>query len=231
MSQSFNINAYQERFIFDVLHIDFVYLSILNLIGGIWDVINDVIIGTVVDKTRTRWGKFRPYLIIFAVPGTALTCLYWLMPVFFSGRSEKDIPKFLAYFALAILQETMGTFRGISQTGMLATITPHPVDRTRLITLATVASGFLGERIPELMMTLMIDGINMGKLNIEMQSTYVFMGLFTTLVSGGLALYFLLVTRERAMQSIESPSIMQGIKSILLKLFLFSMRYRKFPKP
>lgn len=215
VSQSFNINAYQERFIFDVLHIDFVYLSILNLIGGIWDVINDVIIGTVVDKTRTRWGKFRPYLIIFAVPGTALTCLYWLMPVFFAGRSEKDIPKFLAYFALAILQETMGTFRGISQTGMLATITPHPVDRTRLITLATVASGFLGERIPELMMTLMIDGINMGKLNIEMQSTYVFMGLFTTVVSGGLALYFLLVTRERVMQSIERPSIMQGIKSII----------------
>lgn len=215
VSQSFNINAYQERFIFDVLHIDFVYLSILNLIGGIWDVVNDVIIGALVDKTRTRWGKFRPYLIAFAVPGTALTSLYWMLPLLFPGRSDKDIPKFMAYFALAIIQETMGTFRGISQTGMLATITPHPVDRTRLITLATVASGFLGERIPELMMTLMIDGINMGKIGLQMQSTYVFMGVFTTLVSGGLALYFLLVTRERVMQSIERPSIMQGIKSIL----------------
>jgi Na+/melibiose symporter-like transporter len=215
VSQSFNINAYQERFIFDVLKIDFLYLSIINLFGGIWDVINDVIIGAVVDKTRTRWGKFKPYLIIFAVPGTALTCVYWLLPVLFPNRSGTDVAKFIAYFVLAITQETMGTFRGISQTGMLATITPHPVDRTRLITLATVASGFLGERIPELMMTLMIDGINMGKLNLQMQSTYVFMGLFTTIVSGGLALYFLLVSRERVMQSIERPSIMQGVKSIL----------------
>lgn len=215
VSQSFNINAFSERFIFDVLHIDFAYLAILNLIGGVWDVINDVFIGTIVDKTRTRWGKFKPYLIIFAVPGTILGCLYWMMPLFFPGRPGTDVPKFMMYFILAIVQETMGTFRGVSQTGMLSTITPHPVDRTRLITLATVMSGFLGERIPELMMTLMIDGINMGKINLNMESTYVFMGVFTTLVSGGLALYFLLITRERIMQSIDRPSIMQGVKSIL----------------
>ena len=214
VSQSFNINAYSERFIFDVLKIDFLYISILNIVGGIWDVINDVFIGTIVDKTRTRWGKFKPYLIIFAVPGTILGCLYWLMPVFFPHKPGTDIPKFIAYFTLSVITETMGTFRGISQTGMLATITPHPVDRTRLITLATVASGFLGERIPELLMTLLIDGINMGKINLQMQSTYVIMGIFTTVVSGGLALYFLFVTRERVMQSIERPSIMQGLKSI-----------------
>jgi len=215
VSQSFNISAYSERFIFDVLKIDFLYISFLNLVGGIWDVINDVFIGTIVDKTRTRWGKFKPYLIIFAVPGTILGCLYWLMPVFFPHKPGTDIPKFIAYFALSVITETMGTFRGIAQTGMLATITPHPVDRTRLITLATVLSGFLGERIPELLMTLLIDGINMGKINLQMQSTYIIMGIFTTVVSGGLALYFLFVTRERVMQSIERPSILQGLKSII----------------
>jgi GPH family glycoside/pentoside/hexuronide:cation symporter len=55
----------------------------------------------------------------------------------------------------------------------------------------------------------------MGKVGFQMQSTYVFMGIFTSVVGGGLALYFLLITRERVMQSIERPSIMQGIKSII----------------
>jgi len=55
----------------------------------------------------------------------------------------------------------------------------------------------------------------MGKINLQMQSTYIIMGIFTTVVSGGLALYFLFVTRERVMQSIERPSILQGLKSII----------------
>ena len=215
LSGSFNINKYAERFIFDILHIDFTYLAIVNFVGGIWDVVNDTIIGALVDKTRTRWGKFKPYLIAFAIPGTIGTCLYWMMPLFFPNKSEMDMAKFLVYFALAIGRETAGTFSGISQIGMLATITPDPLDRTRLITISQVLGGMLGDKVPELLMTLLIDAINMGKITLKMRSAYVFMGTFTAIVSGGFALYFSLVTRERVMQSIERPSVMGGIKSII----------------
>jgi Na+/melibiose symporter-like transporter len=76
VSKSFNINLYAERFVFDVLHIDFYYLAIVNFINTIWDVINDTFTGVIVDKTRTRWGKFKPYLVVFAIPGTLGTCFY-----------------------------------------------------------------------------------------------------------------------------------------------------------
>ncbi|MEI6579714.1 MAG: MFS transporter, partial [Eubacteriales bacterium] len=168
----------------------------------------------IVDKTRTRWGKFKPYLLVFAVPGTIGTCLYWMMPIIFPNKSAMDLSKFLVYFALAIARETAGTFSGIAQTGMLATITPDPLDRTRLITISNVMAGFLGDRIPELLMTLLIDAINMKKIALKMQSTYVFMGLFTTIVGGVASFYFFIITRERVMQSIERPSIIGGIKSI-----------------
>jgi len=214
-SQDFNINGYADRFIFDVLHIDFAYLAIVQLIGGIWDIINDPLFGTIVDKTRTRWGKFKPYLILFAIPGTIGTCLYWMMPLFFPNKSAMDVTKFIFYFALAVGRETAGTFSGIAQTGMLATITPDPIDRTRLITITNVLSGFLGAKIPELIMTVMIDAVNHGAVAIRMQGLYVFMGIFTTLVGGAAALYFSVITRERVMQSIERPSIMQGVKSII----------------
>ena len=181
-SQEFNINKYSDRFIFDVLKIDFYYLSIVTAVGGVWDVINDMLIGTIVDKTRTRWGKFKPYLIAFAIPGTIGTCLYWMMPLLFPNKSAMDFSKFLMYFALAIGRETAGTFSGIAQTGMLATITPDPMDRTRLITISNVLAGFLGDQIPEFLMTLLIDAINMKKIALKMQSPSVFLGLFPALV-------------------------------------------------
>ncbi|MEI6579892.1 MAG: MFS transporter [Eubacteriales bacterium] len=213
-SQDFGINGYADRFIFDVLHIDFAYLALVNTIGGIWDVINDPLFGAIVDKTRTRWGKFKPYLILFAIPGTIGTCLYWMMPLFFPHKSAMDVGKFVFYFALAVGRETAGTFSGISQTGMLATITPDPIERTRLITITNVLSGFLGAKIPELLMTVLIDAVNHNTIAVSMQGVYVFMGVFTTLVGGGAALYFSIITRERVMQSIERPSILQGLKSI-----------------
>ncbi len=213
-SKSFNIDKYNERFIYEVLLIDFKFLGIVTFVNGIWDVINDTFTGVIIDKTRTRWGKFKPYLVALAIPGTLATCSYWLMPVIFQGKGEEDISKFIFYFVLAILRETAGTFRGISQTGMLATITPHPVDRTRLIMIAELLSGVF-ERLPEYLMTFLIDLINMGKVQIKMKSAYITMGLFTTIVGGTLAFIFFLIGRERVVQSVERPSIKQGIKSII----------------
>lgn len=223
MAQSFNINAYNARFVTNILQIDFNLQQIFTIINGIWDVVNDVFTGAIVDKTRTRWGKFKPYLVLLAGPGTILTCIYWLLPLFFPNSLPGSIPKFLAYMFLGLVREGIGTFQTIAQTGLIATITPHPVDRTRLITLANFFSGFLGERLPEQIMTVVIDlvGNNIlkpgaGKTINDMYLTiFVGMGVFTSIVSGGASLWFNTIARERVMQSVERPSIKQGIKSIV----------------
>ncbi|HRT82546.1 MAG TPA: hypothetical protein P5127_05245, partial [Oscillospiraceae bacterium] len=48
-SKSFNINAYTTRFVLDVLKIDLSFLTLIGLINGIWDVVNDTFIGVIVD--------------------------------------------------------------------------------------------------------------------------------------------------------------------------------------
>ena len=53
-SNTFNINGYQDRFIWDVVKIDFKTNALVNIFTGAWDIINDPIIATLVDKTRTR---------------------------------------------------------------------------------------------------------------------------------------------------------------------------------
>ncbi len=220
-AQSFNINLYSGRFITNVVGVDLGLQAILGVINGVWDVVNDIFFGTIVDKTRTRWGKFRPYLLALAIPGFILTCLYWLMPLMFEGRSDVDMTKFIFYCLLTIIREGVGTFQGIARTGLMSTITPHPVDRTRLITLANFASGTFGEKLPEQITTVILDLIDNNKIGKTKtkasmyRTTFVGMGLFTTLVSSLMSFWFFFISKERVIQSIESPSVMDGVRSIL----------------
>lgn len=223
MAQSFNINSFESRFINNILQISFTFQQLTKLINGIWDIVNDIFTASIVEKTRTRWGKFKPYLILLAGPGTLGTVLYWLMPAFFPNSDPDYIPKFLFYLVLALVREGIGTFQGIAQGGLLATITPHPVDRSRLITQVNFWSGFLGEKLPEQLMTVVLDLVGNGILkpgpgsSINKLLTKVFcgMGVFTVTVGGAISLWFNMITRERVMQSIERPSVMQSVRSII----------------
>ena len=141
---SFSIGKYSNRFIWDVVGIDFKINGIVTLFTGAWDVINDTFISTIVDRTRTRWGKFRPYLIWMKIPLTLFGMLYWFMPLFFPNTATTYLPKLIYYFAFNIINETAGTFLNISQTGLLSTITPNPEERVRLISQAK----FLRQSVP-----------------------------------------------------------------------------------
>ncbi|NLP48927.1 MAG: hypothetical protein GX345_08330 [Clostridiales bacterium] len=212
-SKSFNINAYTTRFVLDVLKIDLYLLTLIGFINGIWDVVNDTFIGVIVDKTRTRWGKFRPYLIAFAVPAAIGTCLFWMAPLFF-GSDPKDMSKFVYWLILALTREGGDTFRAISEAGLLSTITPAPRERFSLITKAEVLSQ-IWENIPEISMGVLIDLVNHGVFKVPMRSVYVTMGVSTTIVSALMAMFFFVVSKERVMQSEERPSIREGLRSII----------------
>ncbi len=219
-AQSLNINTYSSRFITNIVKIDLRYQTVVKLINSIWDIINDVFTAAIVEKTRTRWGKFRPYLLALAIPGCIGTLLYWCMPLLFSGKSVTAVTKFVFYLVLEIFREGVGTFQGIARTGMLATITPHPVDRTRLITIANFASGFFGEKLPEHGMTILLDLIDnkvfrngMSHEN-QLMGAFVGMGAATTLISSAMSFWFFMNSKERIMQSVKTPGIMDSLRSI-----------------
>jgi len=212
-ASGFNVNKYKNRFIYDVLFINFNYLALMDAIGGVWDVINDTIIGVLVDKTRTRWGKFRPYLVGFQIPMTLISAFYWFMPFIFAGTSDRDITKFAIYFAFNVITETAGTFTSISGTGLISTITPNPLERTMLITKANVLA--IGSNVPELLMGLLLDLVNNKILGWKLRNLFLGFGLFTNFAAAAACLFFFINSKERVMQSIEKPSIIQGIKSIL----------------
>ncbi len=65
------INSYLNIFYTDIVGLSGAAISAIVLIARIWDTINDPMMGQIADRTHSRWGKFRPYLL-FAPPFLAL---------------------------------------------------------------------------------------------------------------------------------------------------------------
>lgn len=213
-SNSFNINGFKERYIWDVVKVDFGIAAIVNIFTSAWDVINDVIIATIVDNTRSRLGKFRPYLVGMQIPMTLLGMFYWVIPMFFPNTDGTYLPKLILYFAFCVIEETAGTFTSIAKSGYMSTITPNPNERVRLITLAELLTGMMGEDLPRYLFGVVYDMINAGKIKWKLSSAFMGFGVITAVISSLFTLYFFIVSKERVPQSIDRPKVKEGLKAI-----------------
>lgn len=214
-SNAFNIDSFKERYIWDVVHVDFTVQAVVNIVTTIWDVVNDAFASIIVDGTRTRIGKFRPYLVAMQIPLTILGLLYWLLPALFGGTSGTYVPKLIFYFIFNIISETAGTFKDIAKGGYMSTITPNPNERIRLITLAELLTGMLGEDLPRYLMGIIIDLINNKVITWKLSSAFMTMGVATGLISCAFTFWFFLTSKERVPQSLERPNIKEGLKAIV----------------
>jgi GPH family glycoside/pentoside/hexuronide:cation symporter len=70
----------------------------IMLIARIWDMVSDPLMGIIADRTNTRWGKFRPYILWMALPYSVLAVLTFTTPDF--GTTGKVIYAGVTYFLL-----------------------------------------------------------------------------------------------------------------------------------
>ncbi len=103
-------------------------LGVFMTVSKIWDAVNDPIMGVVVDKTHTRFGKLRPYILFTALPIAALTTLIFSIPAAF-GETMK-----LVYFAVVYLAwETFYTLCDVPYWGLASRLSNDPDERTKAI--------------------------------------------------------------------------------------------------
>lgn len=74
-------------FFTDVLFLDAATVSTILLVTRIWDAFNDPLMGSMVDRSNTKWGKCRPFLLYAAIPLTVLTIVMFA-PVNFEGAAK-----------------------------------------------------------------------------------------------------------------------------------------------
>lgn len=70
----------------------------IMLIARIWDMISDPLMGVIADRTKSKWGKFRPYILWMALPYSVLAILTFSTPDF--GETGKILYAGITYFLL-----------------------------------------------------------------------------------------------------------------------------------
>ncbi len=97
------ITAFFSVFMVTVVGMPPGLVAIIFIVGRSWDFINDPIIGHLSDRTRTRWGRRRPFLLFGAIPFGLSFVLLWLGPDF-------NQTGLIIYYSLAyIVYEFMAT--------------------------------------------------------------------------------------------------------------------------
>lgn len=82
------VTTYLLFYYTDVAGISVAFVGTLFLLTRIWDGINDPIMGMIADRTRTRWGTYRPYLLWMAAPLALIGIFCFSMPDFLGGTSK-----------------------------------------------------------------------------------------------------------------------------------------------
>jgi len=217
----FDIGDMGEVFLTRVLNLDLGLRAVVDtFIKGPWDVINDLWFAVIIDKTRTRFGKFRPYLLMSLLAGVPFKLFYYIMPFLFWNTAPDYPPKLIAYTVFAVLSEGAGTFNQFSTGGMLATITPDMYERTRLITLNSFVQNFTMKKLPAYIFDAVVSvlnysGIDDAELLLKLRNICLVFGVGTATLAGIAAVYFVLVARERVPQSINQPKLRDSIRAIM----------------
>ncbi|MGK9367454.1 MFS transporter [Melioribacter sp. Ez-97] len=121
----------------DVFGLPAATVGTMFLITRIWDTVNDPVMGTIADRTNTKWGKFRPYLIWAAIPFGILGVLTFTTPDF--DPTGKLIYAFVTYNLLMMAYTAVN----VPYSALMAVITPNSMERTELSSFRFVAA-FVG---------------------------------------------------------------------------------------
>lgn len=174
--------------------------SLIILIGRIFDAINDPMMGMIVDRTKSKWGKMRPYLLFSPVPIAICTVLLFTAP-FEHGSNAAFVWALVTY----ILWGVAFTIQDVPFWGLSSVITPLENERTSFISTARLGSTF-GGILPALLVPVLYQS------NLGYNKGFFTSALIFALLGCGLSILIFFVSKERVPKMDHTPSFKETFK-------------------
>lgn len=200
LSASYILYYYQ-----DVMGVAPIAMGIILMGARVFDAFNDPIMGIIVAKTRTRFGKFRPWLLIGTITNTVILILMYSAPPILTGSG------LVAYAAIFyILWGVTYTMMDIPFWSMIPAFTEGGKERENLTTLARSCAGVGSALITIITMkcVMMLGG---GDERIGFRNF--------SIIIGALFILFILIAcimiKEKSTVNMESPSVGQMFRALI----------------
>jgi len=130
------VGLYLLYFYTDVVGISPLYAGWIYAIGITWDAITDPFMGFIAERTRSKWGSYRPFIIFGSVPlALSFVLLFWVPP--FEGTFL-----FLFLLLVNIFHRSCFTIVSVPYSSLTARITDDSDERTKLTTARMLAASF-----------------------------------------------------------------------------------------
>ena len=189
----------------DILGINGVIVGVILMAARIFDAFNDPLMGIVVAKTKTRWGKFRPWLFIGTLTNAVVLFLMFAAPPALDGAG------LIAYAAIAyILWGVTYTMMDIPFWSMIPAFTQGGKDREHLSTLGRTCAG-VGSAIITIITVMSVAALGQGN---EREGFKWF-----ALIVAIIFFVFILITcfniKEKSTVEMEAPTVKQMFKSLI----------------
>ena len=120
--------SYLMIFYTDVFGLPAAVVGTLFLVTRVWDSAFDPIVGVVADRTHSRWGKFRPYLLFLAIPFSVIGVLTFVTPPF--GDNGKLIYAYVTYSLMMMVYSAIN----VPYASLLGVMSDNPKERNTLST-------------------------------------------------------------------------------------------------
>ena len=208
----FNIEGYLSYFMLNVFGLDSRIIAAFAVANLAWDLVNDMIFAYIVDRTRTRFGKFKPWAFATIGPYAVACIALWVTPLFIGGQNWGPLSwqKIVIYCVISIVKETVGTLYNCAVNGLDSTFTPSIDDKAALIAIDNIG-GF--EKVPVYVMVILLDLAATGTIGITVENVYIFMGAGTSIVAALGMLVHIFVIKERIVQVEEKPKLTDGLRN------------------
>ncbi len=206
----YNIVATGLYFYFqNVICLPAMALGWIMTIARIWDAINDPMMGTIVDKTHSKWGKCRPYLIIFPAIIGVITILTFINGNYAEASSTAQKVLIVGWAAVSYIAWGMCfTVCDIPLWGLTSLMTEDENDRSKILGLARMVAGVGGIGV----LVVQIAQALAGAFGGDMQKAFIVTVVIMTVIATILFEFAGLFTRERVEKSEKSYTFKENFQ-------------------